>query len=95
MVILGTSAGCGNACLDLAKQVCLCLPDDGSRAACNQRAKEAESNFSVQSQDQQFCQHQIDTGACDCHMLLFPEGQKNCGLSYTTASTGSSSPASP
>ena len=95
MVTLLASAGCGNACMDLAKQVCACLPDDGTRAACNQRAQEAASNYDIRAQDQQFCQHQIDTGACDCNMLIFPEGQKGCGLSYSSAPQGGSTPTSP
>jgi hypothetical protein len=79
---LSVAAGCGNPCLDLAAQVCACLPDDGTRAACNQRAKEAQTTFSVRDADQQFCQKQLDSHACDCKQLATPEGKVGCGISY-------------
>ena len=79
------AAGCGDACLSLAGQICGCLPDDGTRAACNARAKSQEANFSVRSQDQAFCQKQIDSKACDCSKLGTPEGKLGCGLSYSPA----------
>ena len=78
-------AGCGDACLTLASQICGCLPDDGSRASCNARAKAQEANFPVRSQDQAFCQKQIDSKACDCTKLGTPEGKLGCGLSYSPA----------
>jgi hypothetical protein len=83
VLTLTLAAGCGDACLDLASRVCGCLPDDGTRAACNRRAKESEASFSVTAQDQAFCQHQIDTGACDCNKLTTPEGKVGCGIAYT------------
>ncbi len=83
MLTLLSAAGCGNACEDLAAQVCLCLPDDGTRQACNDRAKQQEANFPIRSQDQQYCQHQLDTGACDCNQLNTPEGKQGCGLAWT------------
>lgn len=79
------AAGCGDACLSLAGQICGCLPDDGTRASCNARAKAQEANFQVRSQDQTFCQKQIDSHACDCSKLGTPEGKQGCGLSYSPA----------
>lgn len=80
---LSVAAGCGNPCLDLASQVCSCLPDDGTRAACNQRANQAQGTFAVRAEDQQYCQQQLDSKACDCKQLTTPEGKVGCGLSYT------------
>lgn len=78
-------AGCGDACLSLAGQVCACLPDDGTRASCNAQAQAQEANFQVRSQDQAFCQRQLDSNACDCSKLGTPEGKVGCGLSYSPA----------
>jgi len=79
---LTAAAGCGDACLNLATQICTCYPDDGSRGACNQRAKDSEASFPISKQDQAYCQHQIDTHACDCRNLATPEGRVGCGLAY-------------
>ena len=84
MLTLTAAAGCGDSCLTLAAQICHCLPDDGTRAACNQRAKESETNFTVGKQDEAFCQKQIDTKACDCTVISTPEGKVGCGIAYTT-----------
>lgn len=82
VVTVSLAAGCGDACRNLASQVCVCLPDDGTRAACNQRAKDSEAVFPLRSQDQAFCQHQLDTHACDCNVLNTPEGKAGCGLTF-------------
>jgi hypothetical protein len=74
------TAGCGDACRDLASQVCNCFPDDGTRTVCNQRAKDAESVYSVTAQDEQYCQHLIDTHACDCTKIATEAGRSACGL---------------
>jgi hypothetical protein len=74
--------GCGNACLSLAEQICVCLPDDGTRAACNQRAKNNQDIYSVRAQDEAYCQQQLDAHACDCNNLLTAAGKAACGLSY-------------
>lgn len=74
------AAGCGDACLDLASQICQCLPDDGTRATCNQRAKEAEANFPVSKEDEQRCQQLIDLKQCDCNVISTPEGKQTCGI---------------
>lgn len=76
--------GCGNACLDLASQICVCLPDDGSRAACNRRAKDDQGTFPVRNADQQVCQQLLDSNQCDCTKLNTPEGKLHCGLAYPT-----------
>ena len=76
--------GCGNACLNLASQICVCLPDDGSRAACNLRAKNDQSTFPVRGADEQVCQQLLDSKQCDCTQLSTPEGKLHCGLAYPT-----------
>ncbi len=78
------AVGCGDACLNLAKQICVCLPDDGTRAACNQRASDGETVFTVRPNDQAYCQHLLDTNSCDCTKLNTPAGKAACGLSYPT-----------
>ena len=76
--------GCGNACLSLAAQICVCLPDDGNRAACNKRAKDDQAIYSVRPEDEAVCQLKIDAKACDCTKLGTPEGKLACGLAYQT-----------
>ena len=76
--------GCGNACLSLAEQICVCLPDDGTRAACNKRAKDDEAIYAVRPEDEVVCQQKIDAKTCDCNQLGTPEGKLACGLSYPT-----------
>ena len=76
--------GCGNACLSLAAQICVCLPADGSRAACNLRAKQNQSTFPVRPEDENVCQQLLDTKQCDCTQLGTPEGKLRCGLAYPT-----------
>ena len=78
----GALSGCGNACLSLAQQICQCLPEDGTRAACNQRAKEGGNGFSVRPADETYCQQKLDENACDCHNLNTTEGKLACGLGY-------------
>lgn len=82
MLSLMAAAGCGDPCRDLASQVCTCFPDDGNRAVCNQRAKDAESSFPVSQQDKEFCQTKLDSHSCDCRNLATPEGRAGCGLTY-------------
>ncbi|TMB31898.1 MAG: hypothetical protein E6J61_08520 [Deltaproteobacteria bacterium] len=89
-VILAT--GCGDACLDLAGRICNCLPDDGTRAECNRRAKDSESTFPVTAQDRAYCQHQLDTNACDCTQLATPEGKASCGIAFSLYVSGSVRP---
>jgi hypothetical protein len=76
------ATGCGNACLDLASQICACLPDDGTRAACNQRAKDSQDSFPISSQDAAFCQQKLDSQACDCHQLQTVQGKLSCGVAF-------------
>jgi hypothetical protein len=82
VLALSSTAGCGDACRSHAEQICACLPDDGSRAACTRRAKEAEVNFPVSAADQQRCQQLIDQKQCDCKVLNTPEGKLTCGLAW-------------
>jgi hypothetical protein len=86
---LSLVAGCGDACQNLASQICQCLPDDGSRAACVRRAREAAATYAVRPQDEQFCQQKLDAKACDCHVLDTPEGKAGCGIAWTTPLRGS------
>ena len=86
MLTLLLAAGCGNACLNLADQICSCQPDDTTRSNCQQKARDQGGIFSVRSQDQQYCQQLLDSGACaDCQKLITPEGRKACGIAYTFA----------
>ena len=82
VLTLCLAAGCGDACLSLAQQICSCQPDQPSIDACNQRAQTAEGIFPVRSQDEQFCQHQLDTSACDCQKLNTSDGRVKCGIAY-------------
>lgn len=82
MVTLTATAGCGDPCRDLANRICLCFPDDGTRATCNQKAKDSESIFPVDQQDKEFCQQKLDSNACDCHNLATPAGRTGCGLTF-------------
>jgi len=82
MLTLTAAAGCGNPCRDLAGQVCACFPDDGTRAVCNQRAKDAESIFPVSQGDQAYCQQKLDSHACDCRNIATPAGRAGCGLTF-------------
>ena len=75
-------SGCGNACLQLADQICNCQPDDTTRANCQQRARDQEGIFSVRSEDQRACQAILDNGQCTCQSLVTPEGRAACGLSF-------------
>ena len=82
---LSAAAGCGNACLSLADQICHCLPDDGTRALCTRRAKEAEATYPVSRADEQRCQQLIDQRQCDCNVLNTPEGKLACGIAWNGA----------
>jgi hypothetical protein len=83
---LSVAAGCSDACISLANQICSCQPDTSSESNCQQLASAQESTFPVRAQDQKFCQKQLDTHACDCNKLNTPEGRQSCGLSFTPAS---------
>ncbi len=79
-----TLHACSNACESLAAQICFCLPDDGTRAACNTEATTNESTFPVSASDAAYCQKLLDTNACDCNQLKTAAGKASCGLSYPT-----------
>jgi hypothetical protein len=85
VLTVSLAAGCGNACLKLADQICGCQPDDTSRANCQQRARDQESIFPVRTQDEQACQLALDSNKCDCQHLLTPEGREACGIAYNFA----------
>ena len=82
VITLSLAAGCGNSCLSLAQQICSCQADQVSIDNCNQRAQEAKGIFPVRAQDEQFCQKQLDSNACDCTKLNTPEGRVGCGIAY-------------
>ena len=77
------AAGCGNACRDLAEKICQCIPDEGNRQLCNQRAKEAEKTYVVRPEDEAYCAQQVDK--CDCTKLRSSQEQVDCGLAYAPA----------
>lgn len=87
VLTLSLAAGCGNACLSLAEQVCSCQPDTISQDNCNQRAKEAKGIFPVGASDEKFCQAKLDSHACDCSKLNTPEGRTGCGIAFPTPSS--------
>jgi hypothetical protein len=78
------AAGCRDACLSLADQICSCQPDETSKGNCNLQAKSAESTFAVGKADEQFCQQKLDANACNCTALNTPEGRAACGLVITS-----------
>ena len=82
VLTLTLAAGCGDACLTLAQQICNCQPDQTSVDACNQRAQTAEGIFPVQSKDEKLCQGLIDSHACDCQLLNTSDGRVGCGIAY-------------
>jgi hypothetical protein len=82
------AAGCSDACISLANQICDCQPDTVSESNCQQLAQQAEAAFPVRQQDEQFCQAQLNSGACDCNKLNTPEGRQGCGLSFGTSDAG-------
>ena len=82
MLSITLAAGCGNACLSLANQICACLPDDGTQAACKQRAKDAQQSYPLRPEDEAYCQQKLDSQACDCHQLLTVQGKQNCGVAF-------------
>jgi hypothetical protein len=85
VLTVSLAAGCGNACLRLADQICSCQPDDTSRASCQQQAREQEGIFSVGRDQERLCQQALDSNACDCEELMTPEGRQACGIAYTVA----------
>jgi hypothetical protein len=76
--------GCGDACLNLASQICSCLPDDGTRANCNTQAKNQASNFPISAADDAYCQKKLDNNVCDCTQINTPQGKLDCGVAYPT-----------
>jgi hypothetical protein len=84
LLLAATQSACGDACLSLASEVCQCLPDDGTRAACNARATEGAAKVPVRPEDEVFCQQKLDEGACDCNKLTTPEVKLACGFAYPT-----------
>jgi hypothetical protein len=92
MFSFSLAAGCSDPCLNLANQICNCQTDVTSVGNCEQLAQQAEANFPVRSQDEQFCQRQLDSRACDCNKLNTPEGRANCGISFTSPASDGGSP---
>src|SRR5471030_746496 len=86
------AAGCSDACISLANQICNCQPDTGSEQNCQQLAQAAEATFPVRGQDEKFCQDKLDKGLCDCNLLTTVEGRQNCGLSFTPVPADGGSP---
>ncbi len=97
LACLAGAAGCGDACLNLAQQICACQPDQGSQDTCNNSAKQQASVFPTSSADQSFCQKKLDQQQCSCGSytrpadteaccakLNTPEGREACGLVITS-----------
>ena len=80
VLTLSLAAGCADACMNLASQICSCQLDDNSKAACNQQAKQAERVFAVGPEDEAKCQDLLDSKSCDCNKLNTEDGRRNCGL---------------
>jgi len=91
------AAGCGDACLSLANEICSCQPDPNAQAICNAQAKAQDKTFPIGKADQQFCQQKLDSQACDCsgqrttsgraaccNKLNTAEGRAACGLVLTS-----------
>ncbi|HEX4384239.1 MAG TPA: hypothetical protein VH083_14865 [Myxococcales bacterium] len=89
------ATACSDACINLANQICDCQPDTTSETNCQQLAQAAESIFPVRGQDETYCQHQLDIGACDCNKLSTPEGRQGCGLSFASPDAGTADAGSP
>ena len=94
---LTLAAGCGDACLSLANQICGCQPDDNSKQICNAEAKAQEKTFVVSKADEQFCQQKLDSQNCNCsaqkttsdravccNRLNTADGRAACGLVLTS-----------
>ena len=90
-------AGCGDACLSLANQICSCQPDDNSKQICNAEAKAQEKTYLVSKADEAFCQQKLDSQACNCtaqkttsaraaccNRLNTADGRAACGLVLTS-----------
>ena len=82
---LSLAAGCGDACLSLADQICSCQPDDNSKQICNTEAKAQEKAFVVSTADQQFCQQKLDSQACNCSAQKTTSGRAACCNRLNTA----------
>ena len=82
---LALAAGCGDACLSLANEICSCQPDDNSRAICNAQAKAQATTFNVGKADQQFCQQKLDSQACNCSAQKTTSGRSACCNRLNTA----------
>jgi hypothetical protein len=82
VVSFSLTAGCTDACIQLANQICSCQLDVASVNNCEQLAQQQESLSPVRDQDEKFCQQKLDQNACDCHQLDTPEGRVNCGISF-------------
>lgn len=79
------AAGCGDACLNLADEICSCQPDDNSKQICNTQAQAEEQNFPVGNLDQQFCQQKLDSQACNCGVQETTAGRVACCNRLNTA----------
>ena len=97
LACLLAATGCGDACLNLAQQICACQPDQPSIDSCNNSASQQAKVFTTSSADQSFCQKKLDQQQCNCASagtpsateaccakLNTPEGRNACGLVITS-----------
>ena len=92
LACLLAAAGCGDACLNLAQQICACQPDQPSIDSCNNSASQQAKVFTTSSADQSFCQQKLDQNGCNCdqndtaqrtaccNRLNTPQGRQACGI---------------
>jgi len=59
-----SSAGCGNACVDLAKQICSCQPTKAKQADCQTRVDTQKLASDANKAERQRCSELVDTCTC-------------------------------
>jgi len=70
-------AACTAPCDQLADNICNCLSDLSSRAACKQQISAEDSTVKVSAADQKFCSTKLETCTCD---RLNNGDREACGL---------------
>ena len=81
LLALVLCAGCGSACKDLAHKICDCQPTRAKKDRCNVSIDTLASNFSLSVEEENRCQHILDSGRCTCEAIAAGD-YSACGLSY-------------